>query len=159
MIYSKTADDFINLLFDSEIKAEEVEIIEENNVFGHLNKGVSKTLPFILTGSILLVLSFLLDNFGVNPNNLGLNTPFAAVFNIVGSISMHVMMCLLAAFTAKSVAGKEGFAVGFIGGFLGNSGVTFNTLSGSTNVVSVGFIGMLLIGLGSGYLMKYLKKL
>lgn len=159
LIYSKTPEDFMNLLFDSEIKAEEVEIIEENNVFGHLNKGVSKTLPFILTGSILLVLSFLFDNFGANPNNLGLNTPFAAFFNIVGSITMHVMMCLLAAFTAKSVAGKEGFAVGFIGGFLGNSGVTFNTLSGSTSVVSAGFIGMLLIGLGSGYLMKYLKKL
>ena len=100
LIYSKTPEDFMNLLFDSEIKAEEVEIIEENNVFGHLNKGVSKTLPFILTGSILLVLSFLFDNFGANPNNLGLNTPFAAFFNIVGSITMHVMMCLLAAFTA-----------------------------------------------------------
>lgn len=159
LIYSKTTEDFMNLLFDSEVKADEVEIIEENNVFGHLNKGVSKTLPFILTGSILLVLSFLFDNFGVNPNNLGLNTPFAAFFNMVGSITMHVMMCLLAAFTAKSVAGKEGFAVGFIGGFLGNSGVTFNTLTGSTSVVSAGFIGMLLIGLGSGYLMKYLKKL
>ena len=159
LIYSKSTEEFMNLLFDSEIKSEEVEKIEEQNVFGHIKKGVSKTLPFILTGSLLIVLSFLFDNFASNPDNLGMNTPFAAFFNIVGSITMQVMMCLLAAFTAKSVAGKEGFAVGFIGGFLGNSGVTFNTLSGSTNVVGAGFIGALLIGLGSGYLMKYLKKL
>lgn len=159
LINSDSKEEFINLLFEVEIKTAKGEVEEECNLFGHIKKGASKILPLLLTGSLLIVLSYLFDNFAINPGGLGLNTPFAAFFNIVGSLTMQVMLCLLAAFTAKSIAGKEGFAVGFIGGFLGNSGITFDTLSGSTAVVGTGFIGIIIIGLISGYLVKYLRKI
>ena len=159
LIFSKKKENFINLLFDVEINKEEVKVEEEKHILGHLNKGVSKTLPLLLTGSILIVLSFLFDNFTANPYNLGLNTPFAAFFNLIGSLTLKFMLCLLAAFTAKSIAGKEGFASGFIGGFLGNSGVTFNSLSVSSGVVGTGFFGTILIGLACGYLIKYFRKI
>lgn len=161
LIYSKTKEKFINLLFDAEIQNEEknkASVVEERNVLGHLSKGVTKTLPLLLTGSILIVLSYLFDNFSANPYNLGLNTAFAAFFNLIGSITMKFMLCLLAAFTAKSVAGKEGFAAGFVGGFLCNSGVTFNTLSIGGGVVGTGFFGTVLVGLATGYLIKYFRK-
>lgn len=156
LIYSKSKEDFINLFFDTELTQAEEKEKEDKNIFSHLRKGVSQTLPFLLTGSLLIVLSYLFDNFALNPYNLGLNTSFAAFFNIIGNLIIEIMLCLLAAFTAYSISGKEGFAVGFIGGFLANIGVTFNSLEAGS-VVGCGFIGSLLVGLGSGYLIKFLR--
>ena len=159
LINSNDKEEFINLFFDTEIKKPVDTDKELKDVFKHINKGISQILPFLLIGSILIVLSFLFDNFTANPNNLGLNTPFAAFFNIIGSFSIQIMLCLFAAFIGHSIAGREGFAVGFIGGILTNSGVTFDSLTGSSPLIGSGFFGSLLVGLGSGYLVILLKKL
>lgn len=158
LIYAKDKATFINQFFEAEIIESEEREKDEKSVLGHLRKGIDKSLPLLLTGSMLIVLSYIFDNFAANPNNLGLNTPFASFFNIVGNLVMQVMLCLIAAFTAKSIAGKEGFTVGFIGGFLGNSGVTFDALN-ATAAVGSGFFGTVLIGLGSGYLIKFFRKI
>lgn len=152
-------EEFMNLFFDVEIKDSEDKEKELKDVGSHIYKGISQILPFILIGGLLIVLSFLFDNFSTNPNNLGLNTPFASFFNIIGCLSLEIMYCLLAGFIGHSIAGREGFATGFIGGILTNSGLTFASLSEGATLIGSGFFGSLLVGLGSGYLINLLKRL
>ncbi|MGG7144705.1 PTS fructose transporter subunit IIABC [Clostridium nigeriense] len=131
-------------------KASEEDNSEENESIGrqiykHLMNGVSHMLPFVIGGGILIALAFLFDDYSIDPNNFGKNTPFAAFLKTVGDTSFNFMLPILAGYIAMSIADRPALAVGFVGGMLANQG-------GS------GFIGALLAGFIAGYLMLCLKK-
>lgn len=115
-------------------------------IYKDLMNGVSHMLPFVIGGGILIALSFLLDDYSIDPGNFGKNTPLAAFFNNVGGASFGFMLPILAGFIAMSIADRPALAVGFVGGALANEG-------GS------GFLGALLAGFIAGYLVLGLKKL
>lgn len=115
-------------------------------IYKDLMNGVSHMLPFVIGGGILIALSFLLDNYEIDPKNFGSNTPVAAFFNTVGNASFNFMLPILAGFIAMSIGDRPALAVGFVGGYLAKEG-------GS------GFLGALLAGFIAGYLVVGLKKL
>ncbi|MGI6031234.1 MAG: PTS fructose transporter subunit IIABC [Eubacteriales bacterium] len=115
-------------------------------VYMHLMNGISHMLPFVIGGGILIALAFLLDDPSIDYANYGMNTPVAAFFKTVGDAAFGFMLPVLAGFIAMSIADRPGLAVGFVGGYLANSG-------GS------GFLGALLAGFIAGYLMVGLRKL
>ena len=114
-------------------------------IYKHLMNGVSNMLPFVVAGGILIALAFLFDNYEINPSNFGSNTPLAAFFKSVGDAAFGFLLPVLAGFIAVSIADRPAMVVGFVGGFLANSG-------------GAGFLGALLAGFIAGYLVVGLKK-
>ena len=49
------------------------------NIYRHLMSGVTHMLPFVVGGGILIAISFLLDNYEINPSGFGSNTPLALI--------------------------------------------------------------------------------
>ena len=114
-------------------------------VYKHLMNGVSHMLPFVVGGGILIAISFLLDDYSINPSSFGSNTPVAKFFNSVGGASFGFMLPVLAGFIAMSIADRPGLAAGFVGGALSAS-------NGS------GFLGALVAGFLAGFIVNWLKK-
>ena len=114
-------------------------------VYKHLMNGVSHMLPFVVGGGILIAISFLLDDYSIDPSHFGSNTPVAKFFNQVGGASFGFMLPVLAGFIAMSIADRPGLAAGFVGGALSAS-------NGS------GFLGALLAGFLAGFIVNWLKK-
>lgn len=125
-------------------------------LYKHLMNGVSHMLPFVVGGGILIALAFLLDDYAINPANFGKNTPLAAFFKTLGEAAFGFMLPVLAGYIAMSIADRPGLAVGFVGGALAVSGMTFANTAGG---VSAGFIGALFAGFVGGYLVVGLQKL
>ncbi len=116
-----------------------------HQIYMHLMNGVSHMLPFVIGGGILIALAFLFDDFTINPDNFGSNTPLASFLKSVGDGAFSFMLPVLAGFIAMSIADRPALAAGFVGGYLANKG-------GS------GFLGALIAGFIAGYLMIGLKK-
>ena len=140
-------------------RREEVEQESESigrQIYKHLMNGVSHMLPFVIGGGILIALAFLLDDYSIDPSNFGTNTPMAAWFKTVGGTAFGFMLPILAGYIAMSIADRPGLAVGFVGGALAASGMTFSQPAGA---VSAGFLGALLAGFVGGYIVLGLRKL
>ncbi|MBR3745794.1 MAG: PTS transporter subunit EIIC, partial [Selenomonadaceae bacterium] len=114
-------------------------------VYKHLMNGVSHMLPFVVGGGILIAISFLLDDYSIDPSNFGKNTPVAEFFNKVGGASFGFMLPVLSGFIAMSIADRPGLAAGFVGG----------ALSGANGS---GFLGALVAGFLAGFIVNWLKK-
>lgn len=129
------------------------------NIYRHLMSGVTHMLPFVVGGGILIAISFLLDNYEINPSGFGSNTPLAAFFNTIGNSAFGFMLTILAGYIALSIADRPGLAAGFVGGAVALSGVTIQSLQNSNvTTVSSGFLGALLAGFIAGYIIILLKK-
>ena len=68
------------------------------------------------------------------------------------------MLPVLAGFIAMSMADRPGLAVGFTGGALAVSGVSFTSIFSGAPAVSGGFLAALLAGFVSGFVVSWLKK-
>lgn len=130
------------------------------SLYKHLMNGVSHMLPFVVGGGILIALAFLLDDYSIDPENFGMNTPIAAFFKTIGNAAFGYMLPILSAFVAMSIADRPGLAVGFVGGVLAMNGTSFaGILNGETAGISGGFLAALLAGFLAGYLVELLKKI
>ena len=127
-------------------------------IYKHLMNGVSNMLPFVVAGGIFIALAFLIDTLMGAPQdaNFGTNTPVAAFFKTIGGYAFNLMIPVLSAFIAKSIADRPGFLVGLVGGFLATTGSTFTAVGGD---VPSGFLGALFAGFVGGYLMLGVEKL
>ena len=122
--------------------------------------GVTHMLPFVVGGGILIAISFLLDDYSINPANFGMNTPIAALFKTIGGFAFNFMLTILAGYIAYSIADRPGLAVGFVGGAIAINGTTFSSLTNpDITLVSSGFLGALLAGFIGGYIVILLRKL
>lgn len=131
-----------------------------SSIYRHLMSGVTHMLPFVVGGGILIAVSFLLDNYEINPAGFGSNTPLAAFFNTIGNSAFSFMLTILAGYIALSIADRPGLAAGFVGGAVALSGVTIQSIKDpSLTTVSSGFLGALLAGFIAGYIIIFLKKI
>lgn len=116
-----------------------------HSIYKNLMNGVSHMLPFVVGGGVLIAISFLFGIFSADPNNEQYNQ-FAALLNRVGGLSFSLMVPILAAFIAESIAKRPGMVVGFVGGLLANEG-------------GAGFLGGILAGFIAGYIIILLQML
>ena len=129
------------------------------NIYKHLMSGVTHMLPFVVGGGILIAISFLLDNYEINPSGFGSNTPLAAFFNTIGNSAFSFMLTILAGYIALSIADRPGLVAGFVGGAIALSGVTLQSIQNpNVTVVSSGFLGALLAGFIAGYVILLLRR-
>lgn len=115
------------------------------SIYKHLMNGVSHMLPFVVGGGVLIAVSFLFGIYSADPNHESYNE-FAAMLKNVGGIGFSLMVPILAAYIAESIAKRPGLVVGFIGGMIANTG-------------GAGFLGGIVAGFLAGYIILLLGKL
>lgn len=123
----------------SKIKAEEKE--SRTGIYKHLMTGVSFMIPFVVAGGLLIALGFAFGGIFVF-NNPG---TFAETLFTTGKNAFALMVPILAAYIAYSIADRPALVPGMLGGY-------FASTNGS------GFLGALLAGFAAGYLVIAIKK-
>ena len=125
-----------------------------HQIYTHLMNGVSHMLPFVVGGGILIALAFLIDGLCVDMNalsaadrgNFGTITPVAAQLKTIGDLAFGLMLPVLAGYIGEAIGDRPALAVGFVGGLMAANGKS-------------GFLGALVAGFVSGYLILLLRKL
>lgn len=110
--------------------------------YKHLMNGVSHMLPFVVGGGVLIALSFLWGIYSADPESEQYNS-FAAMLNSVGAVALGLMVPVLSAFIADSIARRPGLTVGFVAGMIASTG-------------GAGFLGGIIAGFLSGFGMLFL---
>ncbi|MXP63886.1 PTS fructose transporter subunit EIIBC [Roseomonas sp. M0104] len=109
-------------------------------VYKHLMTGVSYMIPLVTAGGLCIALSFA---FGIEAFKEPGTLP-AALFQIGAQSALALMVPVLAAFIAFSIADRPGLAPGFIGGSLAGA-------------VGAGFLGGIAAGFLAGYVARFLR--
>ena len=125
-----------------------------HQIYTQLMNGVSHMLPFVVGGGILIALAFLIDGLCVDMNalakadraNFGTITPIAAQLKTIGGLAFGLMLPVLAGYIGEAIGDRPALAVGFVGGVIAANGKS-------------GFLGALVAGFVSGYLILLLRKL
>ncbi len=125
-----------------------------HQIYTQLMNGVSHMLPFVVGGGILIALAFLIDGLCVDMNalaeadraNFGTITPVAAQLKTIGGLAFGLMLPVLAGYIGEAIGDRPALAVGFVGGLMAANGKS-------------GFLGALVAGFVSGYLILLLRKL
>ncbi|WP_419897099.1 PTS fructose transporter subunit IIC [Roseomonas sp. USHLN139] len=109
-------------------------------LYKHLMTGVSYMIPLVTAGGLCIALSFA---FGIEAFKEPGSLP-AALFQIGAQSALALMVPVLAAFIAFSIADRPGLAPGFVGGALAGA-------------VNAGFLGGIVAGFLAGYVAKFLR--
>ncbi|MBE9603515.1 PTS fructose transporter subunit EIIBC [Acetobacteraceae bacterium H6797] len=108
--------------------------------YRHLMTGVSYMIPLVTAGGLAIALSFA---FGIEafkvPGSLA-----EALMTIGGKSAFALMVPVLAAFIAFSIADRPGLAPGFIGGMIANN-------------IGAGFLGGIVAGFLAGYVARFIR--
>ncbi|MCI5722818.1 MAG: PTS fructose transporter subunit IIC [Erysipelotrichaceae bacterium] len=115
-----------------------------------LLSGVSFMMPIVVAGGVILAVSLL----GAEQTATGL-VPANSILkflNTLGKAGMAMMIPVFSAYIAYAMAGKPGLTPGFILGYLANNVVTINGTD-----VRTGFLGAMVLGILSGYVVKWMK--
>lgn len=115
-----------------------------HDIYKNLMNGVSHMLPFVVSGGVLIAISFLWGIYSADPANVQYNE-FAASLNRIGGFAMSMMVPVLSAFIAEGIAKRPGLVIGFVGGLIASDGGT-------------GFLGGIISGFLAGYVVLGLIK-
>ena len=115
------------------------------------NTGVSYFIPIVVIGGVFLAFSLASGTDGAN--GMEVTHPFMVSLNTIGMAGISMMIPVLAAYIAYSMAGKPALAPGFVLGYLVNNAVV--TPSGSS--VSTGFLGAMIMAVICGYFVRWMK--
>lgn len=126
----------------------------------HLLTGVSFAIPFIACGGILIAAALAFAPRGENNAPDPSGVPVLFLMLQLGVLAFKLMLAILSAYIAYSIAGKPALVAGAIGGFLCND-LRLHAFFPAEGVpdVPVGFLGALAAGLLAGYLVFWLKKI
>lgn len=86
----------------------------------NLLAGVSRMLPFVVAGGIILGIGFLLDS-GNSGGNFGVTRPVAAWFSGLGKVIFSMMIPILGAYICYSIIGPQGLLPGMVCGLAANA--------------------------------------
>lgn len=117
------------------------------NTRQHLMNGVSYMIPVVVAGGVIFAVAAMLSINTLQGDTAAVaSTGIIGVLNKIGAAGLGLMVPVLSAFIAMSIADRPGIAPGLIGGQL-------------SVTVGAGFIGGIITGLIAGISAYYLKKI
>lgn len=122
-------------------------------VYKSLMNGVSYMVPFVVTGGLLIAISLTL---GGTATPEGIKIPEGTIWatmNSIGGIAMGLMVPILSAFIAQSIADRPGLVPGFVGGMLAANGALYGSDA------NAGFLGGIITGFLAGFIALGIKKI
>lgn len=125
---------------------------QENKVMKDLQKafntGVSYMLPTVVVGGVFIALALSTGKAG--DGGMEVTSQFMQNLLDLGVAGFSMMIPILAGYIAYSIAGKPGLAPGMILGYVANNPI-------GEGQVKTGFLGAMLLGVASGYFVKWCK--
>lgn len=126
----------------------------------HLLTGVSYAIPFVACGGILIAIALAFAPKGVNQAPDPSSVPALMFMLEVGVLSFKLMLAILGAYIAYSIAGKPGLVAGAIGGFMCNDVNLVMFFPGpGKSAAAAGFLGAIAAGLLAGYVVQAMKRI
>lgn len=116
-----------------------------HNIYVSLMNGVSHMLPLVVAGGVMVAISFMFGINSADPKSPEYNQ-FAYYLKTIGGVSMNLMVPILCAYIAESIAKRPGLIIGFIVGMIAYMNGT-------------GFLGGIVGGFLTGYIMFGLANL
>lgn len=152
------------LFFEGKKESDQSQGSKDLGFYKHIMNGISHMLPFVVAGGILMAMSYLTDSIYmmlnkdviISPELIGNYTTLAQFFNKTGQIGFFFMLPVLAGYIAFSIADRPALLLGFLGGYLANNPIDIEIMGEQT---LSGFLGAIVAGFASGYIMIGLKKL
>lgn len=150
----KSPEDTLNQLIENSVEyspegtSDSGDIFDTTNVQGaykHLMNGVSYMLPFVVSGGIIIALSFAFGINATNPDDPSYNILAVLLDTIGGGSAFALMLPVLAGGISYSISQRNGIAPGAVAGMMSVS-------TGS------GFLGAMLGGFFAGYITNFLVK-
>lgn len=124
--------------------------------YKHLMSGVTQMLPFVIAGGIFIAISFMFGIKAFDPTDKHFSPIAKFLMDLGGGNgAFGLMVPILSAFIAKSIAGRPGFMPGFVGGLIAAHG---SIDPSAANAISAGFLGGIVSGFGAGYAMILITK-
>ncbi|EEF84454.1 fructose-specific PTS transporter subunit EIIC [Borreliella spielmanii] len=115
-------------------------------IYKHLMNGVSFMLPFVVSGGIIIAISFMFGIKAFDINDPSYNKIADILMQIGGGSAFALMIPILAGYISFSIAERPGLAPGMITGLMMSNG-------------NAGFLGGILAGFISGYVTLLVKKI
>ncbi|MDN6730796.1 MAG: PTS fructose transporter subunit IIBC, partial [Atopostipes suicloacalis] len=122
-------------------------------LYRSLMAGVSHMVPFVVTGGLLIAIALTL---GGEPTAEGLIIPEGSIWKMVetiGGTAMGLMVPVLSAYIAHSIADRPGLVPGFVGGMIAADGSLYGSAA------NAGFLGGIVTGFLAGFIALSLKKI
>ncbi|WP_052663073.1 PTS fructose transporter subunit IIABC [Mycoplasmoides pirum] len=132
---------------------------QKENLMKHILSGISYMIPFVMLGGVCIALSIGIGKliYGQNADISQIQGDFLYYLNHVGSIAFTLMIGVLGAYIANSIAGRSAIAPAFIVSVLGNTASAIFSFGGIQVQTAMGFIGSLLFGISIGYTVKWMN--
>lgn len=128
------------------------------SVMKHILSGISYMIPFVILGGICIALSAGLGKAIYGQDYSAPQGDFFYYLNEIGSVAFTLMIGVLGAYIAYSIAGRATLAPAFIVSIVGNTPNAIYTFAGIQNDgVGMGFLGSILFGLLIGYTVKWIN--
>lgn len=122
-----------------------------HSIYVSLMNGVSHMLPLVVAGGVMVAVSFMFGIHSAEPDSPEYNQ-FAYYLKTIGGVSMNLMVPILCAYIAESIAKRPGLIIGFIVGM-----IAYMNGTGFLGGIIGGFLaGYIMLGLA--YLLKGLPK-
>lgn len=113
-----------------------------SELYKHIMSGVSFMIPFVVSGGIITALSYAFGNVTAE-----WAVALGESLGIIGSAAFGMMVPIMSAYVAFSIADRPGLVPGMVAGLM------------AVNNTSSGFLGGMLGGLLAGYTVLLLKKI
>lgn len=149
---ARDAEGLLNAITAGELTPHRLEIAREegdvvpvvssnswySSIYVHLITGVNLMIPFVVTGGILIALSFSFGITAATPGDANFSPLAKMLSDIGGGSAFALMLPILSLGISQSISGKMGIVSGAVGGMM-----AIHTGSG--------FLGALLAGFLAGY--------
>ncbi|WP_027121395.1 PTS fructose transporter subunit IIABC [Mycoplasma leonicaptivi] len=132
---------------------------EKVGFFKHIITGISYMIPFVIFGGIMIALSLGLGK-SIYGNNLEApQGDFLWYLLQIGVVAFTVMIGILGAYIAYSIAGKAAIMPALVVSMVANNNSLFYNIAGLSIRTPMGFIGAIIFGILIGYTVKYITNL
>ncbi|AYE36483.1 PTS fructose transporter subunit IIA [Borrelia turcica IST7] len=128
------------------VKVENEQSTKTGGAYKHLMNGVSFMLPFVVSGGIIIAISFMFGIKAFDPNDPTYNKIADILMQIGGNNAFFLMIPILAGYISFSIAERPGLAPGMITGLMMSKG-------------NAGFLGGILAGFIAGYITLGVKSI
>ena len=117
----------------------------------YLMTGISYMIPICIIGGMFFAISI---GIGGHTTDSGfvIDSQFWRDIQTIGLAGFAMMPCVLGAYIAYAIAGKPALALGFVLSYLASQAV-------GASKTSTGFLGAMILGLATGLMVSYLKKI
>ncbi|MGZ9453911.1 PTS fructose transporter subunit IIABC [Mycoplasma sp. AC157] len=147
-------------VYKSDVKNPNIkENSDKKGLLNHIVTGISYMIPFVIFGGIMIALSLGIGKSIYGNNSAAPKGDFLWYLLEIGVVSFTLMIGVLGAYIAYSIAGRAAIMPAFVVSAVANMNNLFFSIGNISVQTPMGFLGSILFGILVGYTVKWLAQL